>query len=33
VSVGPREISGFPMMVDVVRVEASVAVPVAGAGG
>lgn len=32
VRVGPREISGFPMAVDVVRVEASVAVPVAGAG-
>ena len=33
VSVGPREISGFPVAVDVVRVQAAVALPVAGAGG
>ena len=32
VPVGPRDISGFPTAIDVVRVEASVALPVAGAG-
>jgi adenylate cyclase len=32
VAVGPREISGFPTAVDVVRVEATVAVPVVSVG-
>jgi len=33
VPVGPREISGFPTAVDVVRIEAAMAVPVVGARG
>jgi len=32
VAVGPREISGFPTAVDVVRVEATVALPVVSVG-
>ena len=33
VPVGPREISGFPSAVEVVRIEAAMAVPAVGAGG